>query len=59
MVRWKRGIPQYDIGYSKIEADIDLYLGAHHNFKIAANYYKGISVSDCVKNGSLAAQSFI
>ena len=59
IVRWKRGIPQYDIGYSKIEADIDLYLGAHHNFKIAANYYKGISVSDCVKNGSLAAQSFI
>ena len=59
IVRWKRGIPQYEVGYSKIESEIDLYLGAHHNFKIAANFYKGISVSDCVKNGSLAAQSFI
>lgn len=59
IVRWKRGIPQYEVGYRKIEADIDLFLGAHHNFKIAANFYKGISVSDCVKNGSLAAQSFI
>ena len=58
IVRWKRGIPQYEVGYSKIEAEIDLFLGAHHNFKIAANYYKGISVSDCVKNGSLVAQSF-
>lgn len=59
IVRWERGIPQYEIGYQKIEKEIDLFLGAHHNFKIAANFYKGISVSDCVKNGSLAAQSFI
>ncbi|MFT6165567.1 MAG: oxygen-dependent protoporphyrinogen oxidase [Vicingaceae bacterium] len=59
IVRWKRGIPQYNVGYPKIEREIDLYLGAHHNFKITANFYKGISVSDCVKNGSLAAQFFI
>jgi len=59
IVRWKRGIPQYEIGYRKIEAEIELFLGAHHNFKIASNFYKGISVSDCVKNGSLVAQSLI
>jgi oxygen-dependent protoporphyrinogen oxidase len=59
IVRWKRGIPQYEVGYRKIEAEIDLFLGAHHNFKIASNFYKGISVSDCVKNGSLVAQSLI
>lgn len=59
IVRWKMGIPQYEIGYRKIEAEIDLFLDAHHNFKIASNFYKGISVSDCVKNGSLVAKSLI
>ncbi len=59
IVRWKRGIPQYEVGYKTIESEIDLFLGAHHNFKIAANFYKGISVSDCIKNGSLAAQSLM
>lgn len=59
IVRWGKGIPQYELGYREIEKEIDLFVGAHHNFKIVANFYKGISVSDCVKNASLVAQSLL
>ena len=57
--RWKRGIPQYELGYSEIEKEIDQFLDENSNFYIAANYYKGISVSDCVKNGTLVARKLI
>jgi len=59
LTRWKNGIPQYELGHDVIEAEINSFLQSHPNFYIAANYYKGISVSDCVKNGTLIAQKLI
>lgn len=56
IVKWQQGIPQYNLGYSVIESAIDQFLEQHSNFYIAANFYKGISVSDCIKNASLLAQ---
>lgn len=49
--RWNRGIPQYEIGYEKVEAEIDRFLEENPSFFIGGNYFKGISVSDCISNG--------
>ena len=55
LVRWAEAIPQYEVGYDKIISEIEYFLSKHKNFYIAANYYKGVSVSDCIKNGTLIA----
>lgn len=57
--RWKKGIPQYNLGYSEIEKSIETFLKENSSIKIAANYFKGVSVSDCIKNGNLAAKELI
>lgn len=59
LVRWKKGIPQYELGHQEIEDSINSFLNTHPNFYISANYYRGISVSDCVKNGTLVAKKIM
>ncbi|MBL4709259.1 MAG: protoporphyrinogen oxidase [Flavobacteriales bacterium] len=59
LVRWKKGIPQYELGHQEIEDSINSFLIAHPNFYLSANYYKGISVSDCVKNATILANKLI
>ena len=54
--RWKKAIPQYELGYSAIEKAIKDFEKAHPHFKIAGNYYRGVSVSDCIANGTKLAQ---
>jgi len=56
--RWDKGIPQYELGYSIIEEEIKEFEINNTNFKVGGNFYNGISVSDCVKNGINLANQF-
>lgn len=55
--RWDLAIPQYEIGYSTIAKEIERFSAQYPNFKVAGNYHNGVSVSDCITNGTkLAAE---
>jgi protoporphyrinogen/coproporphyrinogen III oxidase len=53
--KWPRAIPQYNIGYGSVVTAIDRFRIDNPNMFLCGNYYKGISVSDCVKNGRQTA----
>jgi protoporphyrinogen/coproporphyrinogen III oxidase len=48
--RWRKAIPQYNVGYDKIETTIENFEAANKGIFFCSNFYKGISVNDCVKN---------
>lgn len=48
--RWCRAIPQYLLGYEKIESGIKEFENKSRGIYFCSNFYKGISVGDCVKN---------
>ncbi|CAN5237967.1 protoporphyrinogen oxidase [soil metagenome] len=48
--RWRKAIPQYLLGYEKIEKSIENFENKHAGIYFCSNFYKGISVGDCVKN---------
>lgn len=50
ITRWHRAIPQYNIGYDKIETAIENFENKNKGIFFCSNFYKGISVGDCVKN---------
>ena len=48
--RWRKAIPQYLLGYEKIENGIKEFERKNKGIYFCSNFYKGISVGDCVKN---------
>jgi protoporphyrinogen/coproporphyrinogen III oxidase len=54
--RWCKAIPQYEIGYEKIEAAIENFERENKGIYFCSNFYKGISVGDCVKNAYALAE---
>lgn len=48
--RWRKAIPQYLLGYEKIEQSIEDFELNNKGIYFCSNFYKGISVGDCVKN---------
>ena len=54
--RWRKAIPQYEIGYEKIEQSIADFEKSHRGIYFCSNFYKGISVGDCVKNAYALAE---
>lgn len=48
--RWQRAIPQYNLGYEKITDSIEKFKKDHAGFFFCSNFYRGISVSDCIKS---------
>ena len=48
--RWRKAIPQYELGYEKIVQSIEDFEKSHRGIYFCSNFYKGISVGDCVKN---------
>ena len=48
--RWKKSIPQYNLGYEKIEKGIVDFERNNKGIFFCSNFYRGISVGDCVKN---------
>lgn len=48
--RWKRAIPQYRVGYEEVTAACSEFEKANRGIYLCSNFYRGISISDCVKN---------
>jgi oxygen-dependent protoporphyrinogen oxidase len=48
--KWERSIPQYNIGYESTVEAIEAFQQQHPGMFFCSNFYKGISVGDCVKN---------
>ena len=48
--RWRRAIPQYVLGYEKVERGIENFENRNRGIFFCSNFYKGISVGDSVKN---------
>ncbi len=48
--RWKRAIPQYRVGYEKILASCESFEADNPGIFFCSNFYRGISVGDCIKN---------
>jgi oxygen-dependent protoporphyrinogen oxidase len=48
--RWKRAIPQYRVGYESVTEAITAFERANPGIHFCSNFYRGISMSDCVKN---------
>jgi oxygen-dependent protoporphyrinogen oxidase len=48
--RWKRAIPQYRVGYEKVTAACAKFEKDIPGAYFCSNFYRGISMGDCVKN---------
>lgn len=48
--RWRKAIPQYNLSYETIENGIQTFENKNSGIKFCSNFYRGISVGDCVKN---------
>lgn len=53
--KWEKAIPQYNIGYEKIIESIGNFKRQNAGIFFCSNFYRGISVSDCIKNSTFAA----
>lgn len=47
---WSAAIPQYDIGYKTVVDGIRKFEQTHPGIFFCSNFYRGISVADCIKN---------
>ncbi len=54
--RWRRAIPQYLLGYEAVEKGIEEFENKKQGIHFCSNFYKGISVGDCVKNAYALAE---
>jgi oxygen-dependent protoporphyrinogen oxidase len=48
--KWEKAIPQYNIGYEKIIESIENFQKRNAGIFFCSNFYRGISVGDCIKN---------
>ena len=48
--RWKRAIPQYRVGYENVTAACATFEKQNPGLYFCSNFYRGISMGDCVKN---------
>jgi len=47
---WEHAIPQYNVGYEKVIRAIENFQATHRGIFFCSNFYRGISVGDCIKN---------
>jgi len=53
VIRWPRGIPQYNVGHLERVSSIDAALTRLPRLHLAGNAYKGIGINDCIRNALL------
>jgi oxygen-dependent protoporphyrinogen oxidase len=56
---WRKAIPQYNIDYESIPPAIISMTKNNPGLYLCSNYYKGISVTDCIRNANSAAGEVI
>lgn len=47
---WEKSIPQYNMDYPAIAADMDAFEAENRNFILSGNYRKGFATGDCIAN---------
>jgi len=55
--RWKRAIPQYRVGYEQVMIDCAEFENQNPGLYFCSNFYRGISMGDCVKNAFQTADN--
>ena len=48
--RWRRAIPQYRLGYERVADACAAFEERSPGLRFCSNFYRGISMGDCVKN---------
>lgn len=59
IIRWKKAIPQYNDDYAHKTEMIEKFHNENPALRICSNYFKGISVSDCIKNADETVNSLL
>ena len=54
--KWEKAIPQYNIGYETVVEAIESFQSSNSGVFFCSNFYKGISVTDCIKNSATATK---
>ncbi|WP_426733043.1 protoporphyrinogen oxidase [Myxococcus faecalis] len=57
--RWKRGIPQYNVGHLERMDGVDRALTRLPGLHLAGNAYKGVGLNDCIRNGLALADALV
>lgn len=57
VIRWPRGIPQYNVGHGGRISAIDEALARQPGLHVAGNAYKGVGINDCIRNALALADT--
>lgn len=57
VIRWPRGIPQYNVGHRDRVAAIDASVARWPGLTLTGNAYKGIGLNDCIRNAKQLAET--
>jgi oxygen-dependent protoporphyrinogen oxidase len=55
IVRWKKAIPQYNLGYHEILHAVEKFQSSEPGFFLCSNYRGGIAVGDCLMSAEKVA----
>ena len=50
---WKKAIPQYNIGYEKVDKAIKQFESNNPGFFLGGNYRRGIALGDCLHSAEI------
>ncbi|MEW5902415.1 MAG: protoporphyrinogen oxidase, partial [Acidobacteriota bacterium] len=59
VIKWKKAIPQYNLGYGKILEKISRFEDNYRGTFISSNYRGGIAVGDCFINSEAVAKRIV
>lgn len=59
IIRWNKAIPQYNNYYAELTNKVGKFMDCNKGLYICNNFYKGISVSDCIKNADATVNSIL
>lgn len=59
LCRWPKGIPQYTLGHTERIAKVRKLLTALPGVHLVGSYLTGISVNDCVRDGTAMAKAIV
>lgn len=59
VVRWPRGIPQYNVGHLERVSALDAALQRWPGLHLTGNAYKGVGLNDCIRHGAQLADTLV
>ncbi len=59
IVRWHRGIPQYNVGHLGRLRRIDESVSKLRGLTLTGNAYRGVGLNDCVRNSASLAEQLL